>query len=250
MARLPRVAEQASALRHDLGLGTGYVDVFEVLRRLGVEMYQAPFPEDSLEGAHEVRNGQAFFFVNSSRANTRQRLTAAHELGHHRLGQTSIYEATPQAGPDDPASEWDAYRFARYFLMDPGGVKDVVEPLGDPEERVAAVASRFVVSPEVAAIHLAELGHIGSATKTRLLEVFRRGLVKPSGFLARYGYRIARTEQDRVELDPQHVARSLDAYAQGWLTLAALADTLIVGRDEARRLVEEAGLEVREGEPA
>ncbi len=241
MQRRPKAADLAAALRHELGLGHGYLDIFEVLRRLGIEVYRAPFDDDSLEGAHEIRNGQPYIIVNSSRSITRQRSTAAHELGHNRLGHDKVYEASIEPSGDD-GEEWDAYRFGRYFLMDPTGVEALVEPIDDEDERVAAVASQYVVSPQLAAIHLAELHLIKPKTKADLLEGSRTNALRPAAFLRRYGYRMAETEQDATEVDPGHAGRAMNAYSSGLMTLEALADTLLVTPDDAAEQVRAAGL--------
>lgn len=241
MERRPKAADLAAALRHELRLGDGYLDIFEVLRRLGIEVYRAPFDDDSLEGAHEIRNGQPYIIVNSSRSITRQRSTAAHELGHNRLGHDKVYEASIEPSGDD-GDEWDAYRFGRYFLMDPAGVEGLVTSMEDEAERVAAVASHFVVSPQLAAIHLAELHLIKTKTKADLLEGFRTNALRPAAFLRRYGYRMAATEQDVREVDPGHAGRAMRAYASGLMTLEALADTLLVTLEEAAEHVRDAGL--------
>ncbi len=142
--------DAAARIRHQLSLGSGYVDVFDTLRRLGIEVYTASFPSDSLDGAHLVRGGTAFVFVNTAHAITRQRLTAAHELGHHTLDNppegSAVYEADTDRDPGNNPVEQAAYRFARFFLMDPDGVERLVNGMADERERIAAVAATFVVA--------------------------------------------------------------------------------------------------------
>lgn len=241
--------EKAQSLRQHLGLNDGYVDVFDVLRRLGIEVYRAPVAGDAVEGTLIVRDGVAFMFVNSSGSLTRQRLTAAHELGHYELGGrhngTEIVEDAA-AVADEREEEWDAFRFARHFLMDQSGVRRLVADINDEEERVAAVASKFVVSPKVAAIHLAELALIKRSTKDRLRAAFDAGEIKPAAFLFRYGYAMDDMSSPVKSLDPGHIARALQAYADGDLALVALAEVLQKDLDSAREMVAEAGLEVRD----
>ncbi len=241
----PRAQEKAQSLRQHLQLGDGYVDIFDVLRRLGIEVYRAPVKGDAVEGTLVIRDGVAFIFVNSAGSLTRQRLTAAHELAHHELGErhngTEIVE-NYEAVTDD-REEWDAYRFARHFLIDEGGVRRVVADITDEEQRVAAVAHAFVVSPSVAAIHLAEIHVIRRATKDRLKAGFDDGTLKPSAFLARYGYAMDDMSSPVTTLDPGHVARALKAYADGEIALVALAEVLRQDVEATRAMVVEAGLE-------
>jgi Zn-dependent peptidase ImmA (M78 family) len=246
--------DAAARIRHDLVLGSGYVDVLEVLRLLDVEVYQASFAADSLDGAHTQRAGASFVFVNTANAITRQRLTAAHELGHHVLDASQdgdvVYESDVSNPGNDPA-EQAAFRFARYFLMDPDGVARLTGRMKDEVERVAAVAAHFVVSPEVAAIHLVELKAIKLTTKRDLADALASKATTPSALLRRYGYRMAWTPQDRPpELDPRHMRRGLEAYEAEWITLPALADSLQMSLEETRRLLAEHGIPSHEPESA
>ncbi len=238
-----RAKEKAEAIRHQLSLGDAYVDVFDVMRRLGIEVYRKPFDE-GLEGSLTVRDGVSFVFVNSLGSLTRQRLTAAHELGHyvleeHREG-TEILEASTSGG--DGAGEWEVFRFARYFLMDEGGVGRLVAGIGDDRHKVAAVAHAFVTSAVVTAIHLRELGLISAAAKKQLKDEFDSGALKPAAFLARYGFSMGDMGQQVVELAPSHIKRALGMYAARKLSIAALAEVLQMTDQEARNYVVEAGI--------
>lgn len=246
-----RGKEAAEALRHRHGLGTGPVDPFDVLRREGVEVYVRAFPNDGLDGAYVRRDGHAFVFVNGQRWITRRRLTAAHELGHHLLeGEDSqeIYEGDVAALPTGDPAEWEAYNFARYFLIDEQGVRALVTDINDQEERIAAVASEYIVSPHVAAIHLEKLGLISPIVKKRVTDALHDGL-KTHVFLKSHGFRMAWSEVEGLRLDPSHKARALAAYESGYMTLAGLADALITTPEEATQILSEAGIAVRP-EPA
>jgi Zn-dependent peptidase ImmA (M78 family) len=235
--------EKAQALRQRLGLGDGYVDIFDVLRQLGFEVYRRRF-DDGLEGALTIRDGVPFVFVNSQGSLTRQRLTAAHELGHYELGEqaegTEILEETISGTGN---AEWDVFRFARHLLMDEVGVRRLLADISDEEQMVAAVARTFVVSPVVSAIHLREIGMISAATKTRLKAQFDDGSLKPSAFLGRFGYGMGEMNQTVTELAPSHIQRSLDAYSKGILSPLSLAEVLQQSEEDTRAIVREAGLE-------
>lgn len=240
----------AAGLRQQLGLGSDYVDVFDVLRRLKIELHLAPFGEDSLEGAHTVQGGRAFVFVNTSNSITRQRFTAAHDLGHHVLEDQvdgdSLYEESVVDPGADPA-ERAAFSFARYFLMDPDGVRRLTGSIKDQDERVAAAASRFVTSIDASCIHLAELDVITTATKNRLLAAIRASELKPAAFLRGFGYPMAYTPKaEGPDLDPRFVQKVIESYRREWLTFAAFADLLNLPPDAAATLLSEHGLPVRD----
>jgi Zn-dependent peptidase ImmA (M78 family) len=250
MSKVEAIAAAAS-LRHRLGLGTGFVDVFDVIHQQGIELYRSAFGHDSLEGAHLVRDGRAFIYVNTSGSITRQRMTAAHELGHHLLDKdvddSVVYESSLDPG-NDP-NEWTVYMFARYFLMDPDGVRRLTGDIDDSEQRVAAVASRFVTSIDVACIHLEDLNVISAAVKGRLLEEVRSGALRPKAFLQRFGYRLEPTPTGEArELDPGFVGRVIDAYAREWISFRAFADVLQMNDEVARALIAEHHLPVPNAE--
>ena len=252
-AKTDPARDAAARIRHELQLGTGRVDVFGVLKSLGIEVYMAPFPygADALEGAHMVKDGQAFVFVNNERAITRQRFTAAHELGHHVLDNPADGSAIFESGAtdQDDAIEQNAYRFARFFLMDPEGVGHLVAGIKDYRQMVAAVAATFVVSPEVGAIHLQELGLISAREKLELTAEINGKATTPSNLLRRYGYRMAYTVPDPVpELDEGFVGRTIEAYAREWISLAAFAESLQLTDAQAREFITELELPIREPE--
>jgi Zn-dependent peptidase ImmA (M78 family) len=245
----------AARIRQDRNLGGGYVDVFAVIRELGIEVYLAPFVKevDGLEGAHMVKGGRAFVFVNNERAITRQRLTAAHELGHHMLDNptdgSAVFESDASIYGDEQV-EQDAYRFARCFLMDPAGVRQLVSGIEDERERVAAVAATCVVSPEVAAIHLHDLGLISIKTKLQLAADLGDGTVRPKKLLTQYGYKWTDTPRfPSAELDARFMGKVVSAYEQEWITLKSAADLLGMTQDEARDyLANELGMAVEDPE--
>jgi hypothetical protein len=192
--------------------------------------------------------------VNSCHALNRQRLTAAHELGHYLLGTrhegSGVFESNTE-GMGGEEGEREAFSFARHFLMDEQGLRGLVASIADERERVAASAGTYVVSVNVAAIHLAELGLIRPATKRALLEDLRSKQITPSGFLRTHGYRLPWTpEEPEPVLDPQHVGRALQAYRNGWLTLIALADSLQLEIRAAVDLLTETGIPLDEDDVA
>lgn len=164
-----RSEQQAAAglLRHELALGYGRVDPFAVAKALGIEVIRFAIAE-RFDGIYRREGERAFVYVNSGVAATRQRFTMAHELGHHRLhinGTTVV-----DANIDDP-EDWQAHHFAGYFLMDEVGVRECIAELPeDTDQRVAAIADSFWVSPPSAAIQLKRYGFINEAELRRFQE--------------------------------------------------------------------------------
>ncbi len=251
----PRGQEAAEALRHEFGLGYDAIDVFAVIRTLGYELYRGRFPDDNVDGALRQQDGVRFVFINGAVAITRQRFTAAHELGHARLEPlidgAEFVENNVESAAGTSGDEREANIFAAYLLMDARGVREIVEALPDERQRVAAVASRFTVSPKTAAIHLRDLGHISNDALNELCVDLDQGWVKPQKLLAQYGYRMAATSQllPSEWLDTGHRARAMRFYQVGGFTLAGLADALALPIDDTRALLRRKQIEIRD-EPA
>ncbi|MGO8869001.1 MAG: protease inhibitor I42 family protein [Alphaproteobacteria bacterium] len=126
-AAIRRATLAAARLHRDLGIqaqatrGNGRVDVFEVAVRLNVPLVLKPL--EGLLGAY-LTDPAPGVLVTTKRPLSVQRFTAAHELGHHRLGHTpslddeSILRRTPFAArPSYNLQEVEADAFAAFFLL-------------------------------------------------------------------------------------------------------------------------------------
>lgn len=231
---------EAARIRADLGLGSGYVDVFDIARRLGAEIYFHPFGDDGVEGAYKLVDGLAFILINADRPLVRRRFSVAHEIGHMRLGGTDsgVVESAGSMYANDP-EERNANRFAAYLLMDPDGVVAKLDGIDEPIGRIAAVATEFVVSPMAATIHLAELGFVSMAVKDNYVAL--DGTREAKTLLAEHGYEAPRNVALRgVErIDVRHLDDALTAFAAGQYSRSALAadfDLSIAEVDELLRL--------------
>ena len=235
--------EAARLLRSELGLGTGYVDIYQVIRELGIELYTRPF-RDGLDGACKRERGRDFIFVNTAAAAPlRHRFTAAHELGHAQLRSVgdggAVFEDDVERDEGD-REEQEANSFAAHFLMDERGVKELCSTITDPERRVAVTVRRFVVSAPSAAIHLAVLDLVSEAFKEDLVGRFRTSEESTRTLLRRHGMTLPQTTDfgEQSRLDPGFEQRVLDAYEQRWLRIDAVADLLQVSQERARAILE------------
>jgi Zn-dependent peptidase ImmA (M78 family) len=242
--------EKAQLLRLEQSLGTGYVDVLNVIRELDIELYLRSF-EDGLDGAFKRVNGRDFIFVNTSRrAPLRSRFTAAHELGHARLNSfgegAAVFEADV-ADDRGESEEVEANSFAAHFLMDERGVRELCASMADPEARVAAVVSRFVVSPMAAAVHLAVLGLVPTNYKDQLLASMRQGTDSARNLLRRHNRVLPEAPEfaASMQLDQNFVQRALDLYESRRVTLEGLGD-LLQQPNSIRRVLEDNGVDVWE----
>lgn len=255
MAAKGQGREAARLLRSELGLGTGYVDIYQVIRELGIELYAKPF-RDGLDGAYKREQGRDFIFVNTSAAAPlRHRFTAAHELGHAQLRSAGEAGGVFEDDVEDDAGdgeEQEANAFAAHFLIDERGAKELCSTIDDPDRRIAATVRRFVVSAESATIHLATLGLVSDDAKRRIMARFAAGDEHTRGLLRRFGMLLPQTadfgEQSRLDLVFEQ--RVLDAYEQRWLRIDAVADLLQTTQDRVRDLLDHNDLPVFEDHEA
>ncbi len=253
MAAKGQGRQAARLLRSDLGLGTGYVDIYQVIRELGIELYTRPF-RDGLDGAYKREQGRDFIFVNTAApAPLRHRFTAAHELGHAQLRSAgdsgALFEDDVERDGGE-GEEQEANAFAAHFLIDERGAKEICSTIADPDRRVAATVRRFVVSAESATVHLATLGLITTASKGVLLDRLRAGEDSTRTLLRRHHMVLPQTADfgQQARLDPGFEQRVLDAYEQRWLRLDAVADLLQTTVERARILLDHNDLPVFEDE--
>jgi len=165
-SELSQEQHAAEALRHELDLGHELVDPFVAAERLGIELIRFPVADGSLEGMYRPTELGGYIFVNSAAVYVRQRFTAAHELGHHRLHGTTTFIESSLDTPDD----WEANRFAEAFLVDPTGVQRLLADIEhDVSSMVAMTCEVYWVSPSAAAIALKRFKVISEPELTQFL---------------------------------------------------------------------------------
>lgn len=135
------------------------VPIDEIIRDIGLPLSHEPMA-DNISGYIERRDGSYRIVVNANHAKTRQRFTAAHELGHyiyHRdllgegVGDNRAYRTEGTDRPNAnirPIHERQANSFAANVLMPRHRLTAVAD------ESTATLASRFGVSQEAMRIRL------------------------------------------------------------------------------------------------
>jgi Zn-dependent peptidase ImmA (M78 family) len=223
MRRKPSPPQAAAeALRHELDLDHGYVDVFDVAHRLGIELIRFPAPDGTLDGIYEPTERGGYAFVNSNAPFVRQRFTLAHEIGHHRLhGDQRVIDYSI-----DDSNDWEAQRFAEAFLIDEVGSARLIADLEDVVVvRIAHTCGLFCVSPAAAAIALKRYGLIqpGSAD-----EFIKNNTLSYHNLLSAFGLP-ARTEPEklqRTQFDDTFQDRVLKLMRAGQIVLERGAELL------------------------
>ncbi|MCL5959468.1 MAG: ImmA/IrrE family metallo-endopeptidase [Chloroflexi bacterium] len=237
---------RATALRQDFGLGTDAVaDVFEFLGHLGLDLVRRPMGENGPDGFYIRKGDLVFVAVNTDRRLGRQRFTACHELAHHLFDQQSWIDDDVFAKNAVP--ERRANAFAASFLMPREGVERWLgrhnhgagrrSPLD--VEAVVHLARHFGMSYQATLLRLLELRYLDPGQYADLK------LAQPERIARRLGYDLS-TEDGAVRcqvLPPRFVQLALQAYGEGCISLARLAELLRTGEDTATRLVAESGIE-------
>jgi Zn-dependent peptidase ImmA (M78 family) len=138
----------------------------------GAKIQFEPF-EGRISGmVHRSPDGSTIIGVNSSHAETRQRFTIAHELGHMLLHKDEKFHVDESASirfRDEESSlatkseEIEANQFAAELLMPANLMAEEVDKLPDgvdPEDAVPILAARFQVSEQALTLRLSRLGFL------------------------------------------------------------------------------------------
>ncbi len=167
-------AAQALRLREELGFGA--VDIWQLLERLEIPTARHEFGPDAGDGLYLWEGGEPFIVVNASTRASRQRFTAAHELGHHEMHrfETARLLITDQDifRSGDPR-EVEANAFAAYLLAPDQAVRRVVgDRKGEQvtQDLVVELMGVFGLSYEATTWRLLNAEVINHAQRTALAE--------------------------------------------------------------------------------
>jgi hypothetical protein len=139
------------------------VPIYEIIFEMGVEFAFQAMPDNVSGWIERLPSGKYKIAVNSNHPSTRQRFTAAHELGHyiyHRdllgdgIGDNRAYRPDGTDRPNAnilPRHERQANSFAANVLMP----RQVIAAIPGPQN-VPKLAELFEVSQETMRIHLGE----------------------------------------------------------------------------------------------
>ncbi len=168
----------ATETREKYGVGSVPVDPYDLATRMGVDVFQATFAEETTAGAIRWRDGRPEILVREGDPSFRQAFTVAHELGHFLLhwksspsgedGQATFIDSDLELyrhGPDLSETEPDEARarhhrevqanmFAAALLMPEAEVRKEWRRLAS----VKKLARAFEVSPMAMNYRIDQLG--------------------------------------------------------------------------------------------
>ena len=264
MAAAAHVREAIAAARTarfelSLGLDQPVHELLEVVEEAaGVPVAVLALP-DGVAGAYLVRRDQAFIFLNGSDWITRQRLTLAHELGHHRIHHRAVLDGIGNVdGKSKDPLEQQAFAFAGEFLAPEQALRGWLEARGDPLVDITVLARMgvaFGISAPAMFVRLIDAGILQRAKQRQELKSqLDRGqhrAVEKSAALAPAEDQLARIQRENAvpRLPAKLRDNALAAYAAGLIDLDRLALALRRDRSTVERLVTELGLAPQEPEP-
>jgi Zn-dependent peptidase ImmA (M78 family) len=195
----------AEGLRARLGVTDGVADPFAALAQLGVAVLRRPLKVD---GVYRRVDDQAFAAINSLTDVTRQRFTAAHELGHHLLYDdtmpASLVDVDLSGPATDGPNEAATDAFAAAFLMPEAEVRAVAVGAADGFTAIIRTMHHFDVSKPAAArrclgMSLATEEDAARLAKdrTKLADLFTAAGLTPR----------PKRSMGQRSVDPRHLAR-------------------------------------------
>lgn len=218
-----RVAHIAASQAHAaLGVDPAVfpVQMAPAIDRAGLELMWQPMP--NLFGAYlDVPGGVAGILVNNRMTRATRRQTAAHELGHHRLGHGEhLGDCTvdPQAGPASirrgrgwSADEKAAEAFAAWFLMPR---KAVLQALACQRlVRPTGPADSYRLSLLLGTSYRATVRHLPSLKLASAADAAAWGRIAPATLKRRLVAGAVTSTQDLDVWEVDHLADATTLYA-------------------------------------
>lgn len=173
VAKAERAAQE---LLNKHGITEPPTPVADIAAAEGVPVVQEPFRDDEVSGVLLREPDRTMIIVNAANAPVRQRFTIAHEIGHFKLHDGSVYlDGRARVNFRDGLSsmatdqeEIDANTFAAALLMPTDWIRSAFEmvvrrsTINSEEELAEILAVRFSVSRQAMLFRLINLGLVAS----------------------------------------------------------------------------------------
>lgn len=218
--------DQAERYRAKHGLGVqplgDLVALIEQIEKCDVAVLGVDSPESHGLSMRNPMTGKVKIAVACTPHPMRQRSTLAHELAH--IVFDDHLDPNTEGWGEGGFVESRADSFARHLLAPLDGFAAV---LGSPGDRVvdenltSALVQRYVVSPQIVVIQLAESGYMTQAQKHAWPTTSAPKLAARFGWMDQY--QALSVESDTARSPQRLVARATDAYLRNALSLNAVA---------------------------
>jgi Zn-dependent peptidase ImmA (M78 family) len=247
-------ADCARALRehHKLPPNSYIPDIFDWLRKAGLRVFRRALPNSTISGLF-VRHSEAgrCILINYNDDIYRQRFSAAHEAGHALMDAGKDYNVSDEGDwSSRDLLEIRANSFASCFLIPPEQLKMFDVSHWRSPEKVADVAGRLFVS--IPAL-------LSALRRDKLLDeqgiaAIREGrprtpIKREPELMGNYTER----QLDRKKalmasgLHASYIQQVFDAHRHGHISLAKVADMLLVDSGEVRDIATLFGTSLRHG---
>lgn len=196
-------------------------------------------PDEHGLSMRDPKSGRCYIGVARTRNPMRQRSTLAHEVAHIDFEDWRVGAA--DWGARSPA-EIRADAFARHLLVPQDGLRAFVEARADgaAESVLSAVVQGFLVSPPIAAIALCEAGYIDPALKADWMRLTAPHLAARFGWSDQY--RALQADSDQRRAPQRLLARAIRGYAEGVLSVQAIATLRGIPADQTEAELRQAGV--------
>ncbi|WP_017578216.1 ImmA/IrrE family metallo-endopeptidase [Nocardiopsis kunsanensis] len=233
---------EAERFRREQNLGMqplgDLVAIIEQAAGIDVAVLDADQDEHGLTMRAPER-GAVFIAVARTEHPMRQRSTLAHELGHV-LFEDWVNSDTGGWSNRSPG-ESRANAFARHLLVPVEGLRAFLGERGSiGRSDLSAVVQRFLVSPKIASIALHQAGYIDLSTKKEWMALFAPGLATRFGWSDQY--LALRDDSARRRAPQQLLARAIRGYAEGVLSVQAIATLRGLARGDTEVELRKAGV--------
>lgn len=176
LVRRKLIEKKVAELLKRSGKASIPVDVKAIAEKEGVIVVSDPESTDEISGFFLIDEGQPIIGVNGNHAETRQRFTIAHELGHFLLHQQT--EGVPhvdrslvvrfrnsQSSSGEYVEEMEANLFAAELLMPSSELAKTLQHLNffdmdGNDEKIKELAAKYRVSEQAMLIRLTNLGFV------------------------------------------------------------------------------------------
>jgi Zn-dependent peptidase ImmA (M78 family) len=244
--------QEAQNLRllHQLGI-RGIKDIFQFIdQTLGYLLIRYPFGKDSLQGFASVHTGERLIVTNSSLILSRERFTAAHELGHHIF---DIDPEKPKLIHDNVIGKFDVqnlieYRadvFAANFLMPEEGIKKALKELKKNFDEihyfdVIKLQIEFGVSYKAMVRRLKDIGAITHEKAQELFQYYPNVGMRLQNLFKHIGADTSLlTSQEVVQIPMKYLKYLQSNFENGYIPYSVLQKVL----SEINKTPEETGFE-------
>jgi|ERR1039458_81557 Zn-dependent peptidase ImmA (M78 family) len=238
-----RGAQAAQALRHREQLGFEPIDIWLLLDRLEVPVAVREFGTGFGDGLYIWEDDEPLIVINASARPSRQRFTAAHELGHHEMHR---FEADQLLLTDEnifgsqDAWEIEANAFAAYLLAPDEGVRQrLAKHTGDDitPDMVVETMAAFGLSYNAMTYRLLNVGLINRAQRAALIE---NALVEER--MRRAGIDEDGSFKSPTHLPRTHINAALRLYEDHVVTPNRLGELLDMSHNDAIEFAQARGI--------